>query len=175
MKNWYSYPDPLWNRIWIHVFQMWIRGSGSTITERWIRGSGSTFSKCGSEDPDPDPLSRKGGSEDPDPLFPNVDLRLRIRIRIHVKMRWIRNADQMITLEKLYYELYMKMKHLYFIPFFVADSNVALTWSSRSFCPYCGPRPGGPTPSYRPRLTSSLQVRRDGRTHRVSNIVSSIK
>ena len=70
---------------------------------------------------------------------------------------------------------YMKMKHLYFIPFFVADSNVALTWSSRSFCPCCGPRPGGPTPSYRPRLTSSLQVRRDGRTHRVSNIVSSIK
>ena len=30
-------------------------------------GSGSTFSKCGSEDPDPDPLLRKGGSEDPDP------------------------------------------------------------------------------------------------------------
>ena len=31
----------------IHFFQMWIRGSGSTITERWIRGSGSTFPKCG--------------------------------------------------------------------------------------------------------------------------------
>ena len=27
-----------WNRIRIHFFQMWIRGSGSTITERWIRG-----------------------------------------------------------------------------------------------------------------------------------------
>ena len=55
-------------------------------------GSGSTISKCGSEDPDPDPLLQKGGSEDPDPdsLFPNVDRR--IRIRIHVKMRWIRNA-----------------------------------------------------------------------------------
>ena len=34
---------------------MWIRGSGSTITERWIRGSGYTFPKCGSQDPDPDP------------------------------------------------------------------------------------------------------------------------
>ena len=38
---------------------MWIRGSGSgsTIMERWIRGSGSgsTFTKCGSQDPDPDP------------------------------------------------------------------------------------------------------------------------
>ena len=34
---------------------MWIRGSGSTITERWNRGSGSTFPKCGSQDPDPDP------------------------------------------------------------------------------------------------------------------------
>ena len=33
-------------------------------------------SKCGSEDPDPDPL------------LLNVDP----RIRIHVKMRWIRNA-----------------------------------------------------------------------------------
>ena len=58
MKNMYSDPDPLWNRIRIHFFQMWIRGSGSgsTITERWIRGSGSgsTFPKCGSEDPDPD-------------------------------------------------------------------------------------------------------------------------
>ena len=32
---------------------MWIRGSGSTITERWIRGSGSTLPKCGSQDPDP--------------------------------------------------------------------------------------------------------------------------
>ena len=51
-------------------------------------GSGSTFSKCGSEDPDPDPLLWKGGSEDPDPLLPNVDP----RIRIHIKMRWIRNA-----------------------------------------------------------------------------------
>ena len=50
----------------------------------------TTFSKCGSEDPDLDPLLRKGGSEDPDPLFPNVDPR--IRIRIHIKMRWIRNA-----------------------------------------------------------------------------------
>ena len=61
-------------------------------------GSGSTFSKCGSEDPDPDPLLRKGGSEDPDPdpLFPNVDPRIRIRIRIHVKMRWIRNAAKNI-------------------------------------------------------------------------------
>ena len=55
MKNRYSDPDPLWNRIRIHFFQMWIRGSGSTITERWIRGSGSTFPKCGSQDPDPDP------------------------------------------------------------------------------------------------------------------------
>ena len=55
MKNRYSDPDPdpLWNRIRIHFFQMWIRGSGSTITERWIRGSGSTFPKCGSQDPDP--------------------------------------------------------------------------------------------------------------------------
>ena len=61
-------------RIWIHF------GTGSV----------STFSKCGSEDPDQDPLLRKGGSEDPDPFFPNVDPR--IRIRIHVKMRWIRNA-----------------------------------------------------------------------------------
>ena len=61
MKKRYSEPDPdpLWNRIRIHFFQMWIRGSGSgsTITERWIRGSGSgsTFPKCGSQDPDPDP------------------------------------------------------------------------------------------------------------------------
>ena len=57
MKNRYSDPDPdpLWNRIRIHFFQMWIRGSGSTITERLIRGSGSTFPKCGSKDPDPDP------------------------------------------------------------------------------------------------------------------------
>ena len=66
MKKRYSEPDPdpLWNRIRIHFFQMWIRGfgSGSTIRERWIRGS--------------------------DPLFPNVDP----RIRIHVKMRWVRNA-----------------------------------------------------------------------------------
>ena len=56
MKNRYSDPDPdpLWNRIRIHFFQMLIRGSGSTITERWIRGSGSTFPKCGSQDPDPD-------------------------------------------------------------------------------------------------------------------------
>ena len=62
MKNRYSDPDPIWNRIrihffqmWIriHFFQMWIRGSGSTITERWIRGSWSTFPKCGSQDPDP--------------------------------------------------------------------------------------------------------------------------
>jgi len=51
MKNRYSDPDPL--RIRIHFFKMWIRGSGSTITESWIRGSGSTFPKCGSEDPDP--------------------------------------------------------------------------------------------------------------------------
>ena len=43
------------NRIRIHFFQMWIRRSGSTITERWIRGSGSIFSNCGSQDPDPDP------------------------------------------------------------------------------------------------------------------------
>ena len=50
-----SDPDPLLNRIRIHFFQMWIRGSGSTITERWIRGSGSTFPKCGSQNPDPDP------------------------------------------------------------------------------------------------------------------------
>ena len=59
MKNRYSDPDPdpLWNRIRIHFFQLWIRGSGSrsTITERWIRGSGFTFPKCGSQDPDPDP------------------------------------------------------------------------------------------------------------------------
>ena len=59
MKNRYYDPDPdqLWNRIRIHFFQMWIRGSGSTITERCIRGSGSgfTFPKCGSQDPDPDP------------------------------------------------------------------------------------------------------------------------
>ena len=49
------------NRIRIHFFQMWIRGSGSgsTITERWIRGSGSTFLKCGSEDPDSDPRQNK--------------------------------------------------------------------------------------------------------------------
>ena len=53
MKIRYSDPDPLWTRIWIHFFQTWIRGSGSTITERRIRGSGSTFSKCGSQDPDP--------------------------------------------------------------------------------------------------------------------------
>ena len=61
MKNRYSDPDPdpLWNRIRIHFFQMWIRGSGSTITERWIRGSGSTFTKCGSQDPEPDPDSRQ--------------------------------------------------------------------------------------------------------------------
>ena len=37
-------PDPF--------FQMWIWGSGSTITERWIRGSGSTIPKCGSQDSD---------------------------------------------------------------------------------------------------------------------------
>ena len=37
------------------TFSNWIRGSGSTITERWIRGSGSTFPKRGSQDPDPDP------------------------------------------------------------------------------------------------------------------------
>ena len=37
----YSDPDPLWNLIRIHFFQI------------WIRGSGSTFSKCGSQDPDP--------------------------------------------------------------------------------------------------------------------------
>ena len=45
MKNRYSdpYPDPLWNRIRIHFFQM------------WIRGFGSTFPKCGSQDLDPDP------------------------------------------------------------------------------------------------------------------------
>ena len=53
VKNRYSDPDPdpLWNRIRIHFFQMWIRGSESTITERWIRGSGSgsTFPKCGSQ------------------------------------------------------------------------------------------------------------------------------
>ena len=55
MKNRYSDPDPLWNRIRIHFFQMWIRGSGSTIMESWIRGSGSTFPKCGSQDLDPDP------------------------------------------------------------------------------------------------------------------------
>ena len=57
MKKRYSEPDPdpLWNRIRIHFFQMWNRGSGSTITERWIRGYGSTFPKCGSQDPDPDP------------------------------------------------------------------------------------------------------------------------
>ena len=58
IKNRYSDPDPdpLRNRIRIQFFQMWIRGSGSTITERWIRGSGSgsTFPKCGSQDPDPD-------------------------------------------------------------------------------------------------------------------------
>ena len=57
VKNRYSDPDPdpLWNRIRIHFFQMWIRGSGSTITESWIRGSesGSTFPKCGYQDPDP--------------------------------------------------------------------------------------------------------------------------
>ena len=53
MKNRYSDPDPLRNRIRIHFFQMWIRGSGSTITESWIRGSGSTFPKCESQDPDP--------------------------------------------------------------------------------------------------------------------------
>merc|ERR1712049_41971 len=86
MKNRYS--DPLWNRIRIHFFQMWIRGSGSgsTITERWIRGSGLTFPKCGSEDPDPDPLLQKGGSEDPDLLFPNVDPRIRIRIHYYRKV-----------------------------------------------------------------------------------------
>ena len=43
---------------------MWIRGSGSTITE--------------------------SGSKDRDPLLPNVDPR--IQIRTNVKMRWIRNA-----------------------------------------------------------------------------------
>ena len=63
VKNRYSDPDPvpLWNRIQIHFFQMWIRGSGSgsTITERWIRGSGSTFPKCGSQDQDPDPRQNK--------------------------------------------------------------------------------------------------------------------
>ena len=39
----------------INFFQTWIRGSGSTITERWIQGSGSgsTFSTCGSQDLDP--------------------------------------------------------------------------------------------------------------------------
>ena len=77
MKNKYSDPDPLWNRIRIHFFQ------------------------CGSEDPDPDPLLRKGGSEnlDPDPLFPNVDPR--IRIRTHVKMSWIRNAGTYIPSRSL--------------------------------------------------------------------------
>ena len=57
MKNWYSDldPDPFWTRFRIHFFQMWIRESGSTMTERWIRGSesGFTFPKCGSQDPDP--------------------------------------------------------------------------------------------------------------------------
>ena len=59
MKNRHSDLDPLWNRIRIHFFQMWIRGfgSGSTITERWIRihysqkwipGSGSTSKWDGS-------------------------------------------------------------------------------------------------------------------------------
>ena len=50
MKNKYSDPDPLWNRIRIHFFQVWIRGSGSRIG-----GSGSTFPKYGCQDPDPDP------------------------------------------------------------------------------------------------------------------------
>ena len=47
----------------IHFFQMWIRGSGSTITESWIRGSGSTFPKCGSQDPDPDPRQNEMDSK----------------------------------------------------------------------------------------------------------------
>ena len=40
-----------------HILQMWIPGSGSTITERHIWGSRYTFSDCGSQylDPDPDP------------------------------------------------------------------------------------------------------------------------
>ena len=42
---------------------MWIRGSGSTITERWIRGSGSTFPKFGSQDPDPDPRQNEMDSK----------------------------------------------------------------------------------------------------------------
>ena len=56
MKNRYSDPDPdpLWNRIRIHFFQMWIRGSGS----------GSTFPKCGSQDPDLNPNS---GQNEMDP------------------------------------------------------------------------------------------------------------
>ena len=63
------------------------------------------LSRCGSEDPDP--LLRKGGSEDPDPdpLFLNVGPR--IRIRIHVKMRWIRNADNIYCSEKQYVLSYL--------------------------------------------------------------------
>ena len=53
------YPDPLWARMRIHFFQMWIRGSGSTMTERWIRGSGSTIPKFGSQDLDPYPDPRQ--------------------------------------------------------------------------------------------------------------------
>ena len=75
---------------WISLWKIW--KIGTRIRIHFGTGSGSTFSKCGSEDPDPDPLLRKGGSEDPDPIFQNVDPRIRIRIRIHVKMRWIRNA-----------------------------------------------------------------------------------
>ena len=72
---------------WISLWKI-----GTRIRIHFGPGSGFTFSKCGYEDPDPDPLLRKGGSEDPNPhpLFPNVDP----RIRILVKMRWIRNADR---------------------------------------------------------------------------------
>ena len=35
MKKRYSDPDPLWNRILIHFFQIWIPESGSGFTSKW--------------------------------------------------------------------------------------------------------------------------------------------
>ena len=98
MKNRYSDPDPLWTRIQIeiHFFQMWIRGSGSAITERWIRGSGSTFPKCRSQDSDPDPrqnemdpkrcLKQTEVSSSVDSLF-SLCVSTDIELQFYVEMR----------------------------------------------------------------------------------------
>ena len=118
---------------WISLWKIW--KIGTRIRIHFGTGSGSTFSKCGSEDPDPDPLLRKGGSEDPDPLFPNVDPR--IRIRIHVKMRWIRNAGFQVS--RLYKHIictYLRNTQCAYINIFLIFDPYLLFWKIKNVI-YC--------------------------------------